>query len=170
MENKPAEFTAENWRPQGDLNPRISVKRLVISYSSRRGIAGLEVAGKYVLMVALLLMALGTPAGAESGAEWTGTDTALELGWQALHFADWMQTLEIARKPEEYFERNVFLGRHPSTGEVNAYMASTAVLHLLVSAWLDKPYRTAWQGITIVEVGIAVWNNHDIGLSVTLAF
>jgi hypothetical protein len=94
------------------------------------------------------------------------TDKTLEITWQIIHFIDWGQTLEIARQPDRYFERNKILGSHPSVGEVNTYMAITAVTHAVVSYLLPKKYRKYWQHLTIYESLSCVVNNFNLGLRV----
>ncbi|MDB5813502.1 MAG: hypothetical protein JWN23_619 [Rhodocyclales bacterium] len=45
-----------------------------------------------------------------------------------LHTADWLQTRQIARDPDHWYETNALLGRHPSIGKVNNYFALTGAL------------------------------------------
>lgn len=97
-------------------------------------------------------------------------DRAAELAYQSLHVVDTLQTLDIARHPGHY-ETNPILGRYPSRGEILAYMAGEAALHLIVSDQLarrDAPawMRSAWH---VTSVGMAtntVRSNARIGLKV----
>jgi hypothetical protein len=119
----------------------------------------------------LAVFMLSRPAAAaEDAARWTRMDTTLELTWQALHYVDWRQTQEIARHPDMYFEKNRHLGNHPTVHKVNDFMLMGALLHTLISVWLDRPYRTGWQGVTLVEAVYAVHNNRRIGVVLSLSF
>ena len=110
-----------------------------------------------------LLGALLFAAGQASA--WTETDTARQVAYSALHVADWMQTRQIARQPDRFHETNPILGRHPSLGRVDAYMAGTLVLHAAVAYALPSPWRSWWQHVGIaVETGAAA-GNAAIGLS-----
>lgn len=101
---------------------------------------------------------------------WTSLDTALELTYLTLRVIDRNQTIEIARHPERYTENNRILGSHPSISEVNRYMLLLAVTHPIISYKLPRPLRTVWQGVTIVEVGNAVYGNHRLGIAYTLHY
>lgn len=98
--------------------------------------------------------------------DWTKADTTREVAWQVLNAVDWAQTLEIARQPEKYHERNPILGKHPSVGEVNTYMGISAVAHVGISYLLPKKYRMYWQYITIGVSGTCMVSNFNIGLGV----
>ena len=87
-----------------------------------------------------------------------------EVAWQAIHVVDWGQTLDIADNPNEYQEVNPLMGKHPSRGKVNIYMASSALLHPLVTYLIPHKWRWYWIGGTIVTSGACVINNNSIGL------
>lgn len=91
---------------------------------------------------------------------------AMEITWQALWFADWSQTRQIAKAPESYFERNKILGAHPSTGNVDAYFAVGAVAHYAITQALPPRWRETWQAVTIVYQAGTVVQNYQIGLQV----
>jgi hypothetical protein len=127
---------------------------------------------KTILMVFMLLV-VGCEQ-VEARDEWTSGDTALQLTYTVAHVMDWNQTLHIARNPNRYEERNqlvsAFIGEHPTKQRVNAFCASTLLIHTGISYLLPKPYRTAWQSFWIgVEVG-TVQHNREIGLGVSLHF
>lgn len=106
----------------------------------------------------LFLLTLPLPA------QWTRSDTLTEAGYLTLHCADWAQTLQIADSGGRWTEQNVFLGRHPSRGKVNAYFAGTALAHVLIARCLPPDARHWFQGVTIgIEAG-CVGNNYRIGI------
>lgn len=91
----------------------------------------------------------------------------LEVAYQAVHLADWLQTVQIAKNPERWTETNPILGEHPSVNEVHRYFLTTAVGHALVSHFIPSPKLTyLWQGATIaVQVGY-VYHNHQLGIAI----
>lgn len=116
-----------------------------------------------MLRVILVVMALA--ASTAHADEWRTEDTQRETAYMVLHAMDWAQTRNIARNPDRYFEYNSIIGRHPSVGRVDAYMATSALLHIGVTRVLPAEYRAAWQYITIgVKAGL-VQHNFSVGLS-----
>lgn len=96
--------------------------------------------------------------------KWTAGDTYRHATFTGLMMADYLQTLEISRNPDKYYERNPILGNHPSQGEVTAYFAGSYALVTGAAMVLPAPYRDALQYVAIgVEAG-AVANNFSIGL------
>jgi len=88
----------------------------------------------------------------------------LEITWQTLWAADYLQTRQIAKAPDSYYEKNKFLGEHPSVGKVNVYFAASAAAHYMVSQALPPRWRETWQMVTIVYEVDAVVQNYKIGL------
>ena len=83
-----------------------------------------------------------------------------------VHAIDWGQTRYAAEHPGEFQEDNSILGRNPSAGEINRYMAASAILHTGITKSLPSKYRKAWQVFTIgFEVGV-VHQNAQIGVKV----
>jgi hypothetical protein len=94
----------------------------------------------------------------------------IELAYQALHLADWLQTLTIARNPDQFYETNKVLGSHPGVAEVNQYFLVTGIGHALISHFLPLKATQVWQGATIVmQVGY-VTNNHDLGIGFNVKY
>lgn len=114
----------------------------------------------------LLCMFLCIASIVHAETNWTRTDTAREVAWQAINIIDWGQTLDIARNPEDYREYNPILGKHPSVGNVNLYMLSSALIHPIISYILPPKIRPYWQYITIGLSGACVINNAAVGLRV----
>jgi len=99
-------------------------------------------------------------------ADWDKNNTFREIAWQGIHLIDWGQTLDIARQPDRYYEMNPILGKHPSVGQVNTYMAISAITHIGISYMLPKKYRAYWQWISIGVSGSCIINNFNAGLKV----
>ena len=118
---------------------------------------------KLIPLIFTLILLLSSPVYA---IDWSKEDTAREVVWQILHVVDWGQTLDIARQPHKYHELNPILGKHPSVGKVNTYMALSAVAHLGISLALPKEYRKWFQYLTIGATGSLVVHNFNIGLKV----
>lgn len=118
-----------------------------------------------------ILACFGLGAGPVYASDWTKADTAWQLGYLALHVADWGQTRNIVRRADTgcdgdptCIERNPFLGRNPSLKRVDTYFAVTALAHTAISYALPSDWRRGWQMITIgMEAGV-VGYNYSIGL------
>lgn len=110
------------------------------------------------------LACFGLGAAPVYASDWTKADTARQMAYLTLHVADWGQTRYIAKNPNRYLEKNLFLGGHPSLSRVDSYFAFTALAHTAISYALPPDWRRGWQYITIgVEAG-AVGYNYSIGL------
>ncbi len=125
-------------------------------------------AGKSGLMVPFLLffLLLG-PSIARSwewAESWDRYDSSREIVWLLLRAVDWKQSLTIADHPEKYYEMNPIIGKHPSRDRVNAYMATTTILHLGISTAIPKVARPYFQYITIGFTGTTVFFNFTKGL------
>ena len=99
-----------------------------------------------------------------------------ELVWQALHAGDVAQTNQIAKNPDCYREANTvtsrLIGEHPGQGDVLAWGIGTAVLHGLITVWLEnadvQPWvRTAWATVSIGATGYTVADNMAQGIGFT---
>ena len=116
-------------------------------------------------ILAVLILLLSSVANAtELDWKWTKADTAIQATWTVLHIVDWSQTRQIAKEPRRFYEGNPILGRHPSVGRVDTYMALSAVANLGVAYALPKPYRRYFQVLSIGITGKCVILNFDIGL------
>lgn len=119
-----------------------------------------------VICVVLVLLLL-------CSCSWNREEIVMETTWQVLHVLDWGTTLDIAARPDEFYEMNPILGEYPSRGQVNAYMFTGAILHPIVTHLLpreadilgkDTHPRRLFQAITIGMSGACVVNNFSIGL------
>ena len=106
-------------------------------------------------------------------ATWSTETKYSEGAWQALHAADVAQTLQIARNPDCFYEKDPvtsrLIGKHPSQGAVLAWGAGTAAAHAIVTHELEKHdaprwVRRTWQAVTIGGKAQVVGANWSIGL------
>lgn len=95
---------------------------------------------------------------------WTEADSAREGAFLALDLADLGQTRYIARHPEQFYEVNPLIGRHPSVGRVDAVFAGEALAHVAISYTLPERFRPAWQYGSIAFEGALVAHNAHIGI------
>ena len=133
-----------------------------------------EVTPMRYLLIVLLLLVAPTTASAD---EWTKTDTALQTTYAVVHLADWLQTISINKQDGgsygkigeysiQYVETNPLLGKHPSNDRVNAYFATTLLLHTAISYVLPDPYRNIWQTVWIGVEAAQVVRNYNVGIRV----
>jgi len=82
----------------------------------------------------------------------TRTDYALMATSSTLLAADWLLSVDAARRGGHNQETNVLLGPHPSVGRHNTYTALTVIGNLSV-ARITKPSlrRTVWVAVSAVE-------------------
>jgi hypothetical protein len=78
--------------------------------------------------------------------------------------ADWLQTREISRNPDRFYETNPVLGRHPSLSAVNAYFAAGLLAHTAVAMALPPPWRGPWQYLTFAFEAGVVAHNASLGI------
>ncbi len=95
---------------------------------------------------------------------WTTDQILLQTASTTLGIIDWGTTLDIASNPDEYWEINPVLGKHPSRGEVNRYFAASVLSKILITHLLPSKYRKWWLGLNIGISGYMVKNNYKIGL------
>ena len=116
---------------------------------------------KYILT---LLMLFSGAAHADFDS-WSTTDKSLFAAHTALTIADWGQTRDITRRPDEYHETNMFLGQHPSKQKVDLFFVASLVGTYYLFDY-SKNYRTEiLLGFTAGRLA-AVKHNADIGLRV----
>lgn len=104
--------------------------------------------------------------------------SSAETIYQSLLVLDASQTVNLARRPDCYYERGLFReigGEHPSEGGVALSWAVVSTTHSIVSGFLSrqaddsdgKGWRfmyNAWQAVTIADRVRGVYNNHQNGL------
>lgn len=99
--------------------------------------------------------------------EWSEADKTREAVYLALHVIDWGQTRTIAKNPDKYYEYNSIIGTHPTTGRVDGYMATSALLHVAIAAVLPSEYRAPFQYFTIGFKSSLVYHNFEAGINVS---
>src|SRR3990167_6853664 len=102
-------------------------------------------------MKKLILILCFLPLSAQ--ADWDRVDKLLGATAVASLVVDWGQTRYIAKHPENYEERNLILGKHPSVGRVNVYFTGAILGTLLFANWLKPVNRKMFLGtLTAVEL------------------
>lgn len=114
-------------------------------------------------VAAVLVMLLSIPVAAQNR-PWTTEEQAWGYAAGAMLLGDWITTRNMTKRYNEgYYEHNPFLGRHPTTAQVNRHFAiSVPVLFLIADNW-EKERKNFLITITVVE-GLFVANNLSIGL------
>lgn len=75
--------------------------------------------------------------------------------------ADWSQTLDIARNPDQHGESNPVLGKSPSVGRVNAYFISSLIAYNSVYYLLPRNHRDKLAGtISALQLYVVASNYH----------
>ena len=79
--------------------------------------------------------------------------------------ADWATTVNMSERYNEgYYEKNHWLGSHPSRAHINKYMAGRMIVNYLATEYLPEPWDRINLYVTIGVHGRAAYNNHQIGL------
>ena len=119
---------------------------------------------KYKILKKLLLLfiAFANLSWAETPA-WTQEQQAWAAAAGALMLADWATTRYGSRHWDEgYYENNVLLGSHPSTGRVDLhFLLAIPAVYLAADAFPE--YRTLILQVILGVELIAVGNNLRIG-------
>lgn len=113
----------------------------------------------------LLALSLSMSCSAQAS-DWDRTDSALLATQLTLTAIDWGQTRIIARNPDLWYERNPFLGEHPSVGRVDKYFAVTFLVTTGISIALPQKYRRWYLGSMIVYEAAFVFHNQQLGIRV----
>lgn len=101
---------------------------------------------------------------------WSRADTMRQGAVVVLQVADWGQTRTISQETwpgtdfPRWREKNVFLGAHPSRGEVDLWFAGCIVGNVAIARALPRPYREIWQWASIITQAYFVGNNYRIGV------
>lgn len=114
-------------------------------------------------------LTLATPATAQvfaDNAPWTQEHKALASTAGAMLAADWLQTRQVAKNPDQFHEYNPILGEHPSQGKVNLYFLAAAGGLLLLADFLPSEYRTGLLYGVIAVQAVAITNNLQEGISI----
>lgn len=99
--------------------------------------------------------------------DWTRKDTIAEVAWQVMNVVDYRQTIDIQNHPniiEGHWLSHAMLGNNPSSAATAQLHITYGISHYLISKYLPKKWRPYWHGGTIVEKGLTIKNNHELGL------
>jgi hypothetical protein len=115
------------------------------------------VAMRMILAIAAVLMALAAPAMAEpegGGRDWSTVDYALDAACLASIVADYVQTKPIIRDGRE---GNPIMGLRGDRLPPEAYFATVATVHIVVTRTLPRRWRRvgkiAFLGVQAVAIG-----------------
>lgn len=113
---------------------------------------------------ALILTMLGTLL---LGSPYTEpVDKALYYSALTLTTVDWAQTRYIAEHPDQYYEKNSTLGRHPSLEEVDRYFAVSWAVEQIGARVLPRTWSRIWLASRLWVRVDMVTNNYSIGIGV----
>ena len=103
--------------------------------------------------------------------DWRTSDTVLAVSYSALLYMDWRQTMQGIGSNQQpgIYEKNIYLGRHPSDTALAQYMLSSAVGGLLLGCFLHGDYRTLWFSSLVVVELYAMNDNAHNGLNGSLS-
>ena len=119
---------------------------------------------KYILILFLSLFM--TPAYAEFK-DWSPLTKTLFVSSQIAITADWATTRDAAKRnyPNNIYETNPILGRHPTTAQVDAYMVGLLISNYYVTEWFPEKWRPLYLAVRIVSATHAAKNNMALGLN-----
>ena len=98
--------------------------------------------------------------------DWTTQDTIRQVALQTALTADWMQTRQIAKHPESWYETNAMLGDHPSVARVNQYFIASSLVAYGIARALPEKWRLPYQYLYIGYEGNFFANNLRFGINV----
>lgn len=119
-------------------------------------------------LILIYLIFLATPAFAES---WSQSDINREIGFQALYFYDYQQTLSALRYWQfrkvhflaPSIEKNQYLTNKANEEDITTYFIITGLTHWAISAMLPQEMRERWQWLSIGYVASDIHSNLQLG-------
>jgi hypothetical protein len=94
----------------------------------------------------------------------------LEYVYQGLNVVDTLQTIQVAKHPDEYRELNPFIGSHPSDAKVIGAGAVFGIGHALLTNYFQEKYSPEfvkkWEYISIGVKASVVTHNYIIGVRI----
>ena len=116
-----------------------------------------------VFLAALAITASSSVLAADP---WSTEDKAMYAAYTALRIVDMGQTLNIARNPDKFHERNPLLGSHPSEGKVAGFFIGSHIVMTVAAHYMPSEYRKWFLRTgTVIELGM-VGNNAKLGVKV----
>lgn len=118
------------------------------------------------LVQILLVFYCGLMSAQAQTKEWTTEEKAWGAAAGAMLLGDWLTTRNMTKRYNEgYYEHNPFLGRHPTTQQVNRHFAISVPLIFLVADQWESQRKHWLMGVTIIEATMLA-NNLRIGLRI----
>lgn len=116
-----------------------------------------------LLAVLLLLFPCAVRAG-----DWELIDRQLAATALVATTMDWAQTRTIAKNPQQFYEMNPLLGRHPSMGDVNRHFVGAIAIGTVVAFSLPKTERRWFLGgAAALEIGVVA---HNLSVGIRMDF
>jgi len=117
-----------------------------------------------VKKLAVLLMLLFSIHAQAQTREWTDEEKAWGAITGTLLLADWSTSQNMSHRYNEgYYERNLILGRHPSSNAISLHFLVATPLIFLAADQFPEYRKTILQATSLVEL-IVVSNNLRLGL------
>lgn len=104
---------------------------------------------------------------AKASGGWRPSDVALEATFLALLYLDYSSTRDILAGGGR--EKNFILGDNPSSQSLRNAAIAVAISHVIITHSVDREFRPAWLGLTIMIESFAVAHN-KVQASVSLSF
>ena len=116
-------------------------------------------------IIIAFLLSFGVTVYAENRA-WTDEEKMWGVAATVFSLTDWATSSNMTKRYNEgYYEQNPFLGRHPTTAEMNRHFIIGIPIIWLMADNLDE-YRKPWLiGVTAIEAAVSA-NNLRIGLRI----
>lgn len=113
----------------------------------------------YFVLIILLISGCGKD-------QWTKRDIQYEVAYGILHAIDYGQTKYISTHPEDYYELNPVLGKHPSPEIVDLYFPLSMAFHIWLTDLIPVEHRRKWQMFSIMVKGGLVYHNYSGGICI----
>ena len=108
------------------------------------------------------------PAGPALPWHWDKTSQALLAASLLGQTGDWLTTVDIARRPDEFHEQNPLLPAHPSVGRVNTQAGLIALGELGIASALPPGWRKGFLAASALTKALAILHNRQLGLRFNL--
>ena len=121
---------------------------------------------KYIIpLFIILILSTNLYAGDYKFAEnWTWEDTVYQGIVISALVVDMGQTLYISNHPDEFYEMNPLLGKHPHQDKVIGYFVGWIVASTLTAMALTPKSRRIFQGSVIGIEAITIGRNYGVGI------
>ena len=121
----------------------------------------------FITALIILFTIEAYPAQASDLWTWTPQDSALASTLIAVDLMDYATTIQCAKHPDGYRERNRTMGEHPSVGAVQRFFPILIASQIAFEVIAPHPYRGYFQLYDIGVEAWAVYGNRKIGLKIS---